>query len=249
MSPGITSHGHETAEYFRIDSNEFLDTFVIGWRRCRRDWESFVDEKISLDVYYDYGCPYAWGASVLVRNVKEQVGDLLDVNWRYFPLEQVNSPEGPEWKLWEQPADYRSRGRAAFHGAIAARQQGDDAFERFHYAMFDLKHAEGKDHGKRETVLEAAEAAGLDLEKFTHDLDDATLLAQMGEDYDYGHGELGVFGVPTFVFPNGESAYIRCLPAPEGEEAVAVFDEIVHTVRDRPFITEIKRPKKPEKDS
>jgi predicted DsbA family dithiol-disulfide isomerase len=210
-------------------------------------WENSVDGKLSLDVYYDYACPYAWGASVLLRNVKAAVGDNLQVNWRYFPLEQVNSPEGPEWKLWDQPANFRSRGRAAFHGAIAARQQGEDAFERFHYALFDAKHADGKDHGKMETILEAAAAAGLDLERFEQDLDDPSLLSKIGEDYEFGHDELGVFGVPTLVFPNGEAAYVKCLPPPEGPEAVAVFDEIVHTIRDRPFIGEIKRPKKPEK--
>ncbi len=206
-----------------------------------------MDEKISFDVYYDYACPYAHGASVWLRNIKKQSGDKINVNWRYFPLEQVNSAEGPEWKLWEQPANYKSRGRVAFHGAIAARRQGEDAFERFHYTLFDLKHIDGKDHGRRETVLEAAEKAGLDLKKFEQDLDDPALLLDMGEDYEFGHGELGVFGVPTFVFPNGGSAYIKILPAPDGQEAVDVFDDFVRTVRDRPFLGEIKRPKKPEK--
>jgi predicted DsbA family dithiol-disulfide isomerase len=206
-----------------------------------------MDGKMTLDVFYDYSCPYAWGASVLLRNVRAEVGEKLQINWRYFPLEQVNSPEDPEWKLWEQPATYRSRAKVAFHGAIAARQQGEVAFERFHYALFDLKHAEGKDHGRRETILEAASSAGLNMQRFERDLDDSTLLAKIGEDYEYARQELGVFGVPTLVFPNGEAAYVKCLPAPEGEEAVAVFDEIVRTIRDRPFIGEIKRPKKPEK--
>jgi predicted DsbA family dithiol-disulfide isomerase len=212
-------------------------------RNCRRssDGGQSVDGKISLDVYYDYACPYAWGASLLLRHVKAAIGDDLQVNWRYFPLEQVNSPEGPDWKLWNQPADYRSRGRAAFHGAIAARRQGEEAFERFHYALFDAK------HGRRDTILEAAGIAGLDLEEFERDFYDQSLLSKIGDDYEYGHGELGVFGVPTLVFPNGEAAYVKCLPAPEGPEALAVFDEIVHTIRDRPFIGEIKRPKKPEK--
>ncbi|MDP9472752.1 MAG: hypothetical protein M3Q71_19155, partial [Chloroflexota bacterium] len=65
--------------------------------------------------------------------MREQLGDRLQVNWRYFPLEQVNSAEGPEWKLWEQPDSHRSRGRVAFQAAIAARNQGDEAFERFHW--------------------------------------------------------------------------------------------------------------------
>jgi predicted DsbA family dithiol-disulfide isomerase len=208
-----------------------------------------VDEKISFDVYYDYACPYAHGASVWLRNIKKQLGDKVEAHWKYFPLEQVNADEGPDWKLWEQPANYKSRARVAFHGAIAARRQGDEAFERFHYTLFDLKHIDGKDHGRRETVLEAAEKADLDLKKFQHDLDDPSLLSEMGVDYEHGREEFGVFGVPTFVFANGGSAYIKILPAPDGEEAVEAFDDFVHTVRDRPFIGEIKRPRKPEKAS
>jgi hypothetical protein len=54
-----------------------------------------------------------------------------------------------------------------------------------------------------------------------------------------------VFGTPTFVFPNGGAAYLKMLPPAPADEALVVFDEFVRTVRDRAYITEIKRPKKP----
>ena len=107
-----------------------------------------VSETIKVEIFYDYGCPYVHAAAVWIDSVKAALGDRLQVTWRYFPLEQVNSVEGPEWKLWEQPADYKSRGRGAFHGAIAARNQGDDAFERFHLALLKAKHVEGKEHSQ-----------------------------------------------------------------------------------------------------
>ena len=121
---------------------------------------------MKVDVFYDYGCPYVHAAAVWLDTVGAALGDRLQVNWRYFPLEQVNSDEGPDWKLWEQPADYKSRGRGAFHGAIAARNQGEEAFRRFHLALLHLKHVEGKEHSQRATLLEAAEKAGLDLARF-----------------------------------------------------------------------------------
>lgn len=169
------------------------------------------------------------------------------MNWRCFPLEQVNSAEGPEWKLWEQPPEHRSRGRAALQAAIAARNQGDDAFERFHYALLKAKHEDGQDHGRRETLLAAADEVGLDLARFEQDLDDRSLLARIGDDYTHGREEHGVFGTPTFVFPNGEAAYLKMLPPAGPDEALPIFEEFVRTVRDRPFIAEIKRPKKPER--
>ena len=167
------------------------------------------------------------------------------MSWRYFPLEQINSAEGPEWKLWEQPDSHRSRGRPAFQAAIAARMQGDDAFARFHLALLRLKHEEGKDHGRSATLRAAAEAAGLDLERFETDRADRAHLPLIGADYTEARERYGVFGTPTFVFPNGTASYLKTLPPPPKEEAVPFFEDFVRTVRDRPYITEIKRPSPP----
>lgn len=202
-------------------------------------------DKISFEVFYDYGCPYVHAAAVWLDRVKASLGDNLHVTWRYFPLEQVNTVEGPDWKLWEQPVDYKSRGRGAFQGAIAARNQGEEAFNRFHLALLNARHVEGKEHSNRDTLLEAAKAAGLDIARFERDLDNPDLIAKIGTDFEEGRDQYGVFGTPTFVFPDGSSAYIKMLPAAAPEEAVAVFEEFVQVVKDRPYISEIKRPKKP----
>ena len=168
------------------------------------------------------------------------------MTWRYFPLEQVNSAEGPEWKLWEQPDSHRSRGRPAFQAAIAARNQGEDAFERFHLALLEAKHVQGQDHGRRDTLRAVAESVGLDLERFDRDSADCALLSRIGDDYTEGREHHGVFGTPTFVFSNGEAAYLKMLPPAPEDETMSVFEEFVRTVRDRAYIAEIKRPRKPE---
>jgi len=159
-------------------------------------------------------------------------------------LEQVNSVEDPEWKLWEQPDTHRSRGRLAFHAAIAARNQGEPAFLCFHHALLTAKHEQGKDHGKRQTLLDAARAAELDLERFERDLADRSFLAQIGADYEAGHDRLGVFGTPTFVFPNAAAAYLKLDPNTPVPDPLVLFDDLVRTVRDRPYLAEIKRPRK-----
>lgn len=186
-----------------------------------------------------------WAAAVWLQRVQERLGDRLRVNWRFFPLEQVNSDEGPEWKLWEQPEGYRSRGLAAFQAAVAARQQGEAAFAGFNLALLKARHEAERDHGKRETLLDVAREAGLDMPRFERDLADRALLAEIGEDYEEGREQHGVFGTPTFVFPNGAAAYLKMRPPAPLEQALPVFEEFVRTVRDRDYISEIKRPKKP----
>lgn len=207
-----------------------------------------MTEPLTCDIFYDYACPYVHAASVWVRHLEAALGETVQVNWRYFPLEQVNSAEGPEWKLWETGPEHKSRTRESMAGAIAARRQGEEAFQRFHYALLDLKHDDGKDHGKKATLLEAARIAGLDITAFEADLDDPGLLSAIGTDYEYARNELGVFGTPTFVFPDRSAAYIKMLPAPDAAESLVLWEDFVHTVTSRPYLREIKRPTPPDND-
>src|SRR5487761_733112 len=62
-----------------------------------------------FDLFYDYLCPFAYRASVLLQNVKDSGERPLDITWRYFSLVQVNSKvEG--FTVWES-LDSEARGR------------------------------------------------------------------------------------------------------------------------------------------
>ena len=206
-----------------------------------------MNDRVAIDVYFDFACPYVHSAAVWLSEVSRQLGDeSVEVTWKFFPLEQVNAPADADMPIWDLPPDRRSRGRDSFHAAAAARQQGAEAFARFHMQLLALKHEEGQDHGKRSTLDEAASRAGLDLARFTAGLDDRGLLMEIKDDYVAGREGIGVFGTPTFVFSNGQSAYLRVLPPPPKEEAVPFWLDFVRAVRDRPFLHEIKRPRPPQ---
>jgi predicted DsbA family dithiol-disulfide isomerase len=200
-----------------------------------------VSDKI--DVYFDYSCPWAWGSQVWLDQVKEELGDDLEVNWRYFPLEQVNAKD-PEFKLWDQPNDGTSSSLRSFQGAHAAAKQGKDAFERFHAALYKKRHADGRNLGKQDVLEAAAIEAGLDLEQFRRDLGSAEVFDIVEEDYTTGR-KLGVFGTPTIMFDNGEGAYLQVNFRNLPEDPVTFWQEFVRTVRDRPEVREIKRPQPP----
>jgi len=206
-----------------------------------------VSERVTVDVYFDFACPYVHSAASWLREVNRQMGDdHVHVRWRFFPLEQVNAPADAKVPIWDLPADRRSSGRDSMHAAAAARRQGEEQFERFHAALLTLKHEEGLEHGKQSTLEEAAARADLDLALFNADLGDRSLLQDIKEDYISGREVLGVFGTPTFVFPNGRSAYLRILPPPPPEEAVAFWEAFVQDVCSRPYLLEIKRPRPPQ---
>ncbi|MBA3451309.1 MAG: DsbA family protein, partial [Chloroflexia bacterium] len=181
------------------------------------------------------------------RDVQGQLGeDRVRVSWKFFPLDQVNAPPDAEFPIWDLPSDRRSRGRDSLHAAAAARRQSPAAFDKFHAALLTLKHEEGEDHGRRETLDQAAARAGLDRERFDADLADRSLLLEIRDDYLLARNELGVFGTPTFVFADEQSAYLQLMPPPPPDEAVALWDDFVRLVGRTPSLREIKRPRKPE---
>lgn len=195
-----------------------------------------------VDVYFDYACPFAWAAQLWLDEVKDALGDRIDVNWRFFPLEQTNSPD-PDFKLWEQPNDGKSSTLRSFQAFHAAKKQGDEAFRGFHAALFRKRHEDGRNLSRQQVLESAAEDAGLDLEQFKSDLESDEVLTQIEKDYTYGRDALGVFGTPTIVFDNDEGAYLKLNYMDMPEDPVEFFHEFAAIVRDRPNVIEIKRPR------
>lgn len=176
--------------------------------------------------------------------MKEELGPKLVTNWKYFSLEQVNNQQGPEWKLWEQAADYPSRGLYAFWAAEAARRQGQGAFERFHNALLRARHEQKRDIADMNTLAEVAEGVGLDIDRFQTALSDRRLLSKLAQDHTFAVEKLGVFGTPTLVFPESKAIFLKMSSSPPRKESLSVFTELHHLVDRRRYIQEIKRPQR-----
>jgi predicted DsbA family dithiol-disulfide isomerase len=195
-----------------------------------------------FDVYYDYLCPFVYRASVLLQNVMDSGDRKLEIRWRYFSLTQVNSKD-EGWTVWDAPDSEHVRGRLAFKAAEAARRQ--DAFENFHMPLLHARHLDRVDIDDAAVLERVGEEAGLDLDRFRRDMADPAILAVLEADHRRAVTEHGVFGTPTFVFPDGASAYVRLSEAPAPSDSVAIFDRLVSIAAEEPRILEIKRPVKP----
>ncbi|MEO8745515.1 MAG: DsbA family protein [Candidatus Dormiibacterota bacterium] len=200
---------------------------------------------IELEVFFDYLCPFVYRASVLLDNVGRSGGHKLNIGWRYFSLSQVNAKDDG-WAVWTAAADERVRGRLAFKAAEAARRQG--RFEVMHLPLLQARHRDRLDIDEVAVVEQVAIEAGLDLERFRQDVADPDILLALARDHQHAVSKLGVFGTPTFVFPDGASAYVCLSEAPEGTDAIRVFDRLRAIAADEPRILEIKRPTKPSPD-
>ncbi len=153
----------------------------------------------------------------------------------------MNSKEGENWKIWEQPADYPSRGINAFIAAEAARSQGDDAFEPFHFALLKARHEVKRDIVDKDVLVEVAGEVGLDVACFRADLEDRRLLKKLAEDHTFATTSFNVFGTPTLVFERQNAVFLKSTPPPPAE-AMAMFEEVRQMALTRWNIQEIKRP-------
>ncbi len=157
-------------------------------------------------------------------------------------MEQVNSQQGPQWKIWEQAEDYASRGLRAFRAAEAARRQGEAAFDRFHISLLRAKHEQRRDIADVNILIEVAESVGLEMTLFRKDFADRHLLIRLAEEHTFAVESLGVFGTPTLVFAQRQAIFLKMSVPPPPGESLSVFTELHHLVDRRRYIQEIKRP-------
>jgi predicted DsbA family dithiol-disulfide isomerase len=202
---------------------------------------SETPEAIRIEVFGDYSCPFVYAAAAWLRDVEAGLDSPLDITWRWFSLEQVNSKEGPEWKVWERPDGFTSRALPAFSAGEAARRQGADAFRRFHFALLSAKHVEEKPLEDPATIDDAARGAGLDLERLHRDMADPAILDTLARDHEDGMAR-GVFGTPTVFFDDGQGFFLKMRPAPPAGEAAGVFQSLRGIIVGHPNIKEVKRP-------
>jgi len=174
------------------------------------------------------------------------MGPKLTINWRYFSLEQVNSQQEPEWKIWEQAEEYPSRGLRAFQAAEAARRQGKSSFDSFHIALLKARHEQRKDIADVGILNQIAKSVNLEMAQFQKDFSDRKLLAKLAEDYTFAVEVLGIFGTPTLVFPEKRAVFLKMSP-PLPEDSLSVFNDVRALAERWQHIQEIKRPQLPNK--
>ena len=190
-----------------------------------------------------------YNAAVWLAKVEEQTGKAVEIDWQPFLLSQINSDKGPEFKVWEQPGilDGSDNTLLAHQAGLAAKRQGKEAFESFFMALLKARHEDKKDLTDPAVMNAAAQSAGLDLARFREDVADPDLLRELAESHQKAVEEVGAFGVPTFVFPGGQSAFLKMFIPPD-EQAAEIYESMFKTMNEYVHIGEFKRPQPPWPD-
>lgn len=194
----------------------------------------------SLKVWVDFLCPWARIGAFWLQNVDAAGAVDLDIEWRMFSLENINLPEEASAdELWASATERRGLIPAA--AAKWVQTQAPDSLTDFQKRMFDARHVDHAKIGQPPVTAEILTAVGLDGASITEELaGDSKWLEAARADHDEA-AELGIFGVPTFVFPGSAPAFVRLLEVTEGERAIEIYQRVRAAAED-PTVHEIKRP-------
>ena len=124
-------------------------------------------------MYADFQCPYCTAAYPIVRRIRDQLASRLMFGFRHFPLRDVH-PDA----------------QRAAEATEAASAQG--AFWEMHDTMYESRGALG-----RESLIGYARELGLDVDRFTQELDSSVHAPRVQRDVDSGLAS-GVTGTPGF---------------------------------------------------
>lgn len=192
----------------------------------------------SVDFHFDAMCPWAFQASLWIREVRREAG--LQVNWRFFSLEEINRAEGKKHP-WEREWSY---GWSLMRVGALLRRSGMDVLDRWYEATASALHVEGRKPHRREVAEQIAAEIGLEPSVVGEALADESTHDEVRDEHQQVV-DLGFFGVPTLRWDDGRAVFGPVIvEPPTGAEAVRLWH---HVLEWSTFegLYEMKQPKTP----
>ena len=173
------------------------------------------DNRIALDIWSDYVCPFCYLELPAVNRLQQTFGPQLEVRWHAFELRPdpvpTLEPDGEYlhtvWNRSVYPMAQRlgmrlqlppvqPRSRKAFEAAAFARDAG--RFDAMHLALFRGFFEQGRDIGDSAELLRLAQESGLDAAALQAALDEGRYTQQVLQDERQAQ-TLGMSGVPLML--------------------------------------------------
>ena len=196
-----------------------------------------------VDFHFDVICPWAYQTSHWMREVRDRLG--LEVDWRFFSLEEVNRLEGKKHP-WEREWSY---GWSMMRVGALLKREDPALNDAWYLKAGTALHVEGRK--PHEPAVARALLAEMDLDPGIVDeaLADPTTHDAVRADHERVIG-LGGWGVPTLVFPGADDDESLKLfgpvliDPPTGEAADRLWALVVSWL-EFPQLYELQRPKMP----
>jgi 2-hydroxychromene-2-carboxylate isomerase len=193
-------------------------------------------EITSVDFHFDIMCPWAYQASIWMRDVRDQLH--LDVRWRFFSLEEINRTQGKKHP-WEREWSY---GWSMMRVGALLRRLDPDLLDRWYFAAGTALHVDGRKPHRREVAAELLGQLGLDPALVGEAIDDPSTGEEVLADHDR-LTSLGGWGVPTLVFGGDRALFGPVLIDPPAGAAAVRLWKLMTGWLEFPALYEVQRPK------
>lgn len=190
----------------------------------------------SFAITYDYRCPFAKNMHLHVLAALRAGAD-YDVTFEPWSLSQSHRAEGAP-DVWTDES--KDPDHVALVASVSVRDNQPDRFLTVHEALFKARH---HDHVRLSTFDEVANVLvplDVDVEAVAADIATRRPFEVLGQSH-ARFAPLEVFGVPTFVVGD-RAVFVRYMTEPDGEdkESLAVVDQVLDLMEERPLLNEFK---------
>ncbi|MCX5043635.1 DsbA family protein [Aldersonia sp. NBC_00410] len=190
----------------------------------------------SVDFHFDPMCPFAFHASIWIREVRARTG--LDIGWRFFSLEEINRVDGKKHP-WERDWSY---GWSLMRIGALLRRTDMALLDRWYALIGTELHLRGGKPHDPEVARALLDELGVGAARLDEALADPTTHDDVLADH-RRVTEGGGFGVPTLFFADGQKFFGPVLVnPPTGDAAVRLWDLVIGLL-EFPNVYEIQRPK------
>jgi len=197
-----------------------------------------VPDVATVDFHFDIMCPWAYQASLWIRDVRDQLG--LDVRWRFFSLEEINRAAGKKHP-WERDWSY---GWSMMRVGALLRRIDPELLDRWYLAAGTALHVDGRKPHRREVAEDLLAELGLDPGLVSRAVADPSTNDEVRADHDR-LTSLGGWGVPTLVFGGSRALFGPVLiQPPTGHAAIRLWQLLIAWL-EFPHLYEVQRPKSP----
>lgn len=179
-----------------------------------------------------------------LQNIQERFGDRVTVRWHPFALRPHYDPSpfrfagsyvenawrrvsamaqdvGLSYKMWEKE-EFPRWSMPGLEAGVAAQRQGEEAFHRFHLNLFRSFFLESQSLIDKDNLLAVARKSGLDVNTFSHDIEDPVLQDMVRKQCEEAVETYFVSAVPTVII-GGKRRRIGMVPTDEYLADLAVL--------------------------
>ncbi len=189
----------------------------------------------TVDFHFDPMCPFAFQTSLWIRDVRAQLG--IDINWRFFSLEEINRVEGKKHP-WERDWSY---GWSLMRIGALLRRTDMALLDRWYAAIGRELHTLGGKPHDPAVARRLLGEIGVDAAILDAALDDPSTSADVLNDHQRVV-DAGGYGVPT-LFIDDQCLFGPVLVDPPTGPAALKLWSVVSGMAELPHVYELQRPK------